>query len=76
MGLRPLGCPGHGPVHLLSASAAEIGFRWDPLALASSRAGLHLLSNLAGPFQHFEAAILGGFSLWTCAGCSWLLAAP
>ena len=21
------GCPGHGPVHLLSASAAEIGFR-------------------------------------------------
>ena len=28
------GCPGHGPVHLLVASAAEIGFRWDPLALA------------------------------------------
>ena len=26
------GCPGHGPVHLLSASA-EIGFRWDPLLL-------------------------------------------
>ena len=26
------GCPGHGPIHLLSASAAEIGFRWDPLA--------------------------------------------
>ena len=24
------GCPGHGPIHLLSASAAEIGFRWDP----------------------------------------------
>ena len=23
------GCPGHGPVHLLSASAAEIGFRWE-----------------------------------------------
>ena len=22
------GCPGHGPIHLLSASAAEIGFRW------------------------------------------------
>ena len=21
------GCPGHGPIHLLSASAAEIGFR-------------------------------------------------
>ena len=24
-------CPAHGPVHLLSASAAEIGFRWDLL---------------------------------------------
>ena len=24
------GCPGHGPVHLLSANAAEIGFQWDP----------------------------------------------
>ena len=32
------GSPGHGPVHLLSASAAEICFRWDPLALGWSRA--------------------------------------
>ena len=52
------GSPGHGPIHLLSASAAEIGFRWDPPALAWSRAGLHLLRNLAGPIQHFKAAIL------------------
>ena len=52
------GCPGHGPVHLLSASAAEIGFSWDPLALALSRPGFTLLSNLAGPVQHFKAAIL------------------
>ena len=52
------GCLGHGPVHLLSASAAEIGFRWDPLALAWSRPGLHLLSNLAVLVQHFRAAIL------------------
>ena len=44
-----LGCPGHGPIHLLSASAAEIGFRWDPVALAWSRPGLLLLSDLAGP---------------------------
>ena len=48
----------HGPIHLLSASAAEIGFRWDPLTLAWSRPGLPLLSNLAGPIQHFKAAIL------------------
>ena len=52
------GCPGHSPVHLLSASAAEIGFQWDPHALAWVRPGLPLLSNLAGPFQHFQAAIL------------------
>ena len=31
------GCPGHGPIFLLSASAAEIGFEWDPVALAWSR---------------------------------------
>ena len=52
------GCPGHGPVHLLSASAAEIGFEWDPHALAWIRPGIPLLSNLAGPIQHFQAAIL------------------
>ena len=53
------GSPGHGPVHLLSASSApEIGFRWDPLAVAWSRPGSPHLSNLAGPIQHFKAAIL------------------
>ena len=49
------GCPRHSPNHLLSASAAEIGFRWDPDALAWSRPGLPLLSNLAGPLQHFQS---------------------
>ena len=52
------GCPGHGPVHLLVASAAGIGFRWDPLTLAWSRPGLPLHNNLAGPIQHFQAAVL------------------
>ena len=52
------GCPGHGPIHLLSASAAEVGFLWDPHALAWVRPGLPLLDNLAGPVQHFQAAIL------------------
>ena len=32
--------------------------RWNPDALAWSRPGLPLLSNLAGPLQHFKAAIL------------------
>ena len=52
------GCPGHGPIHLLTASAAEIGFVWDSHSLAWVRPGLPLLSNLAGPIQHFRAAIL------------------
>ena len=52
------GSPGHGPIHLLSASAAELGFMWDPPALAWSRTSLLLHSNLAGPIQHFKAAIL------------------
>ena len=52
------GCPGHGPNHLLSDSAAEIGFHWDLAALAWSRPRLPLLSNLAGPLQHFKDAIL------------------
>ena len=55
------GCPGHGPIHLLSASAAEIGFRWDLLALAWARPGLPLLSNFPGHVQHFKAAILGAW---------------
>ena len=52
------GSPGHGPIHVLFASAAEGGFRWDPDALAWSRPGLPQLSNLAGPLQHFKAAVL------------------
>ena len=50
-------CLGHGPVHLLVARAAEIGFHWDPLALGWSRPGLLLLSGLVGPVQHFRSAI-------------------
>ena len=37
------GCPGHGPIHLLSASAAEIGFQWDPRALAWVRPAFALV---------------------------------
>ena len=84
------GSLGHGPIHLLSASAAETGFRLDPLGMAWSRLGLPLLSNLAGPVQHFKTAILEawrnkvaadlcggeGFSGWTVAGFAWLFAGP
>ena len=55
------GSPGHGPILFLSASAAEIGFGCDPLGMGWSRPGLLLLSNLAGPAQHFKTAILGAW---------------
>ena len=48
---RMADCSGHGPVHLLVDSAAEIGFQWE-------RLGLPVLSNLAGPVQHFRSAVL------------------
>ena len=55
-----------------------------------SRPGLPLLSNLAGPIQHFKAALLDarrnkvaadlcgreGFSGWALVGCSGIFAAP
>ena len=73
-----------------TASAAEIGFVWDSHSLAWVRPGLPLLSNLAGPIQHFRAAILDawrnkvasdlcrrqGFRGGPLAGCLWFLAAP
>ena len=66
------GAPGHGPIHLLSASAAEIGFRWDSDALAWSRPGLPLLSNLAGPIQHVKDAIIDAWRNRVAADlCGW-----
>ena len=50
------GCPFRGPAHLLVASAAEVGFHWDTLALGWSRPGLPLLSGLAGPLQAFSVS--------------------
>ena len=75
------GCPGHGLAHLLVESAAEIGFVWSPEMVGWVRDGLPVLSNLAGPIQHFRAAILEGWrskvSADLCArngfrGGSWL----
>ena len=58
LGMVGEGCPGHGPLHLLSCRAAEIGFSWELGVLAWVRPGLPPLSNLAGPVQHFKGAIL------------------
>ena len=66
------GCPGHGPVHLLVESAAEIGFVWSPEMVGWAREGLPVLSTWAGPVQHFQAAVLEGWrrkvSADLCAG--------
>ena len=58
LGMVGEGCPGHGPLYLLSSSAAEIGFFLDPGALVWVRPGLPPLCNLAGPVQHFKGAVL------------------
>ena len=55
------GCPGHGPVHLLVGSAAEIGFVWSPEMVGWAREGLPVLSSLSDPIQHFRAAFLEGW---------------
>ena len=52
------GCPGHGPIHALVASARRIGFSWDSVMTRWDRPGLPGLCNLAGPIQHFRSAIL------------------
>ena len=36
------GCPGHGPVHLLVDSAAEIGLQWSTGQFGWERPGLQL----------------------------------
>ena len=58
------GCSGQGPMHLLAASASEIGFRWDPVTLGWSRLGLPLVRSLAGPVQHFVTALLDAWRGW------------
>ena len=39
----------------------RIGFRWDLAVAGWERQGLPGLSNLAGPIQHFKAAILSAW---------------
>ena len=39
-------------------SAAEIGFVWSPELVGWVREGLPVLSNLAGPIQHFRSTVL------------------
>ena len=54
---------GHGPVHLLLTSAAEIGFAWDGGEQGWVRAALPPLWMLSGPVQHFHSAVLEAWQL-------------
>ena len=52
------GAQGHGPVHLLLISAAELGFAWDGDEKVWVRVSLPPLRMMTGPVQHFRPAIL------------------
>ena len=57
------GAPGHGTVHLLSISAAEIGFVWDGEQQGLVRAALPSLWMMSGPIQPFQSAIFEAWQL-------------
>ena len=48
------GAQGHGPVHLLLISAAELCFAWD----GDEKGWVRVLRMMTGPVQHFRSAIL------------------
>ena len=50
------GAQGHGLVHLLLISAAELGFAWDGNEHGSVRVSLPPLRMMTGPIQHYRSA--------------------
>ena len=52
------GAQGHGPVHLLLISVAELGFAWDGNEHGWLRFSLPPLRVMTGPVQNFRSAIL------------------
>ena len=57
------GAQGHGPVHLLLTSAAELGFAWDGEEKGWVRAALPPPKMMTGPIQHFSSSILDAWRL-------------
>ena len=53
-----MGFQGHGPVHLLLISAAELGFAWDEEEKGWVRVSLPPLRMMTGLVQHFYFSIL------------------
>ena len=52
------GSQGHGPVHILLISAAELGFAWDGDEKGWVPVFLPPMRVMVGPVQHFRSAIL------------------
>ena len=52
------GAQGHGPVHFLLISAAELGFAWDGNEHGWVRVSLPPLRMMTRPIQHYRSAIL------------------
>ena len=52
------GTQGHGLVHLLLLSAAELGFAWDAAEQGWVRVSLPPLRMISVPVQHFYSSIL------------------
>ena len=61
---------GHGPVHLLLISAAELGSAWDGDEKGWVRVSLPPLRMMTGPVQHFRSAILDTWRFQVFAGLS------
>ena len=64
------GDQGHGPIHLLLISAAELGFAWDEDEKDWVRVSLPPLRMMTGPVQHFRSAILDAWRFQVFAGLS------
>ena len=68
--LNSRGAQGHGPVHLLLISAAELGFAWDGEEKGWVRVSLPPLRMMTGPVQHFYSSIVDAWRLHVFAKLS------
>ena len=70
------GRQGHGPVHFLLISAAELGFAWDGEEKGWVRVSLPPLRMMTGPIQFFHSSILDAwrFVFFFCQGSRFFFA--
>ena len=60
------GAQGHGPVHLLLISSAELGFAWDVDEGGWVRVSFPPLRMMTGPVQHFYSSVLDAWRFGVC----------